>query len=97
MRMNALGHENLRNSSEWPKKENLQGMPVGRQKLNRIGVAVYSDMYLFGIQLGFTNGRQSPYFHTKSVNDENELKWTEIDTSKTIRKVSVYLTRKIFI
>ena len=54
-------------------------------------------MYLFGIQLGFTNGSQSPYFHTKYVNDETELNWTEIDTSRTIRKVSVYLTGKTFI
>ncbi len=47
-------------------------------------------MWLDRIQLGFTNGVQSSYFNTSWVKDETELKWTEIDTSKTIRKVSVY-------
>ena len=46
---------------------------------------------LTGIQFVYSNGIESPLFQTKEAADDNEVFLVDIDTNRTIRKVSLKL------
>ena len=92
--MESFGDQTLAIDQEWPPTETLNDFPLNAQiKLQSINYKRKNENNpLTGIQLVFTSEVSSALFETKFARENNKTEQIQIDTTKTIRKVAMFVT-----
>ena len=94
--MESFGDASLPIDCEWPTKEQLSKFPRDRMmKMNKVIYKRYNaDHPITGFQLGFTNGITSDMFETEWGKENNSPESVDVDVSRKIRKVSMFIDPK---